>query len=229
VAAGTETSNAPSGTRSICDVVGNCAAAGPIVGNKVDKKAPAINITTPVSGATYVANQKVSAAYTCTDLGSGVATCSGSVPSGASIDTSPNGTSTTKTFSIKATDAVNNASSQSLSYTVSCHYVTLAISPSTVARGGKITVTGTVMSCMPAVQTISVKFTLTGPLGPSCSKISTVMFTTPQFTLAAGTSKTVSFPFIVPKNACAGSYTTTATTLLGGIAIDSASAMLTVQ
>jgi len=42
------------------------------------------------------------------------------------------------------------------------------------------------------------------------------MFTTPQFTLAAGTSKTVSFPFIVPKNACAGTYTTTSATLLGG-------------
>jgi hypothetical protein len=229
VPAGTETSNAPTGTRSVCDVARNCASAGPIVGNMVDKKPPVINIATPVNSATYTANQKVSAAYGCTDLGSGVASCMGTVPTGASIDTSPNGTSTTKTFIVKATDAVNNASSQSLSYTVSCHYVALGITPSSVARGGKTIVTGTVMSCMPAAQTISEKFTLTGPLGPSCSKISTVMFTTPQFTLAAGTSKTVSFPFIVPKNACAGTYTTTATTLSGGTAIDSASATLTVQ
>jgi hypothetical protein len=82
---------------------------------------------------------------------------------------------------------------------------------------------------MPAAQTISEKITLTGPLGPSCSKTSTVMFTTPQFTLAAGTSKTVSFPFIVPKNACVGTYTTTSATLLGGVMIDSTSAALTVQ
>jgi hypothetical protein len=151
------------------------------------------------------------------------------VRSSANIDASPNGTSTTKTFAVKATDAVNNTLSQLLSYTVSCHYVALVTAPSVVTRGGKITVTGTAMSCDPAAQIISEKFTLTGPLGPSCSKISTVMFTTPRFTLAAGTSKTVSFPFVVPKNACAGSYTTTSTTLLGAVIIDSTSATLTVH
>jgi hypothetical protein len=181
VPAGTETSNAPTGTRSICDVAGNCTPAGPIAGNMVDKKPPAINIAGPINGAAYTANQKVKAGYACTDLGSGVVTCTGTVPSGANIDTSPNGTSTTKTFAVKATDAVNNTLSQSLSYTVSCHSVALATAPSVVVRGGKITVTGTVMSCVPAAQTISEKFTLTGPLGPSCSKTSTVMFSTPQF------------------------------------------------
>jgi hypothetical protein len=40
VAAGTETSNAATSSLSICDAVGNCAPAGPVGGNKVDKKAP---------------------------------------------------------------------------------------------------------------------------------------------------------------------------------------------
>jgi len=44
---GTETSNAATGTRTVCDIGGNCATAGPIVGNKVDKKAPTVNCLHP--------------------------------------------------------------------------------------------------------------------------------------------------------------------------------------
>jgi len=229
VAAGTETANASTNSQNLCDLAVNCAAAGPISGNMVDLKPPAISITTPINGATYKGNQTVNAAYACTDLGSGVATCTGTVPNGSKIDTSPNGTSTTKTFIVNAKDAVGNAATQLESYLVSCHYVALGVSPSTVPRGSKITVTGTVMSCTPGPQTISEKFTLTGPLGPSCAKTSTVMFTTPPFTLPAGTSQAISFPFLVPKSACAGTYTTTSTTLLGGTPIDFTSATLTVQ
>jgi hypothetical protein len=229
VPVGTETASASTGIRVVCDVAGNCANAGPIGGIKVDKKAPAINIVAPLNGGIYPANQKVNAAYGCIDLGSGLATCMGTASNGASIDTRPNGTSTTKTFTVTSMDAVNNAASQSVSYTVSCHYVTLGIAPSSAARGGRITVTAGVMSCIPATQTIGEHFTLTGPLGPSCSRTSTVMFTTPLFSLPGGTSKTVSFASIIPKNACAGTYTTTATTLVGGVAIDSTSATLTVQ
>src|SRR5262249_7547301 len=47
VPSGTETSNATTGTRSVCDVAGNCATAGPIVGNMVDKKPPSINVISP--------------------------------------------------------------------------------------------------------------------------------------------------------------------------------------
>ncbi len=52
----------------------------------VDKKPPAINIRMPVNGANYTANQKVLASYGCTDPGSGVASCAGTVRSGANID-----------------------------------------------------------------------------------------------------------------------------------------------
>jgi hypothetical protein len=45
VAAGTETANASTGSRSVCDAVGNCATAGPIAGNKIDKKAPVTTAT----------------------------------------------------------------------------------------------------------------------------------------------------------------------------------------
>jgi hypothetical protein len=152
------------------------------------------------------------------------------VPSGSKIDTTPSGTLTTKAFTVNGIDIAGNPSSQTVNYQVSCHYVALGISPSTVARGGAVTVTGTVMSCTNSSQKVSVQFTLTGPLGPkSCANASTVMFTSPQFTISAGTSNKISFPFMVPKSSCAGTFTVTTTTLIGGTPVDSSSAMLTVQ
>lgn len=56
---GAEDANASTGSRTVCDLAGNCAPAGPISGNKVDRKAPAlalpgsqvVNATSP-AGAT---------------------------------------------------------------------------------------------------------------------------------------------------------------------------------
>ncbi len=211
------------------DLAGNSSSAT-ISGINLDKTPPTIGITTPVSVATYAANQSVNAAYSCTDGLSGVATCVGTVPTGSKIDTAPNGVSTPKTFTVNATDNAANPGSQSVSYVVSCHYVALGISPSTVSRGSTVKVTGTVMSCTNAAQTVSVKFTLTGPLGPkNCANTSTEMFTTPPFTIQPGTSQSVSFPFLIPKTACTGTFTTTSTTLVGGTPVDSTSATLTVK
>src|SRR5205823_6802663 len=57
---------------------------------KIDQAPPAITITVPLSGATYLLNQAVAAAYSCTDGGSGLATsggCAGPVASGSAIST----------------------------------------------------------------------------------------------------------------------------------------------
>lgn len=115
VPAGTETNNAFTNSRSICDLVNNCATAGPIGGNMVDKKPPSIAITTPGSGATYLINQAVPSSYACSDGGSGVANCTGPVPNGSNFDTSAVGV---KTFTVNATDKVANASSLTVSYNV---------------------------------------------------------------------------------------------------------------
>jgi len=121
VPVGTETSDAQTSSRLICDRVGNCATAGPIGGNKVDKKPPEITLTSPSSGAIYIIAQPVQASYECTDGGSGVKTCSGTVANGAVIDTRTVGY---KTFSVSATDEVGNASSVTVTY-----IVTYAICP----------------------------------------------------------------------------------------------------
>ncbi len=133
------------------DLAGNMSTAT-ISGINIDATAPTIAVTTPANGVTYTANQLINAAYNCTDAGSGLATCTGTVPSGSKIDTTPSGSLASKTFTVSATDVAGNVSSKQISYQVSqpfCHYVTLGISPSTVARGGKVTVNGTVCEYRP--------------------------------------------------------------------------------
>ena len=113
VPAGTETASATTGSATVCDVAGNCATAGPITGLKVDRLAPSITITTPTG--TYTAGQVVIASYSCTDGGSGVATCVGPQPSGSTVNTQLTGT---HSFVVDATDAVGNHSQVVATYTV---------------------------------------------------------------------------------------------------------------
>lgn len=117
VPANTETANASTDSRTICDVAANCATAGPVGGNKVDKRPPGITVTTPSADAVYLLNQSVAASYTCTDGGSGVTSCAGPVASGSNIDTATVGA---KTFVVTTSDNVgNNSTPESVSYAVS--------------------------------------------------------------------------------------------------------------
>src|SRR5439155_12149418 len=84
-------------------------------GNKVDKKGPSISITTPAANGTYTLAQPVAASYGCTDGGSGLGTCLGSVPNLSNIDTASVGL---KAFTVNATDAVGNTGLLSASYSV---------------------------------------------------------------------------------------------------------------
>lgn len=133
VPVGTETSNATTGTRTVCDVARNCATAGPITGNMVDKKPPSINISSPTTGGSYLVNQAVNANYACTDGGSGVATCTGSVASGSPISTASVGS---KTFAVNASDNVGNvAPLQLVSYSVT-YALCLLYDPTRSVQGG---------------------------------------------------------------------------------------------
>ena len=115
VGAGIETNNASTGSRAVCDVAGNCMTAGPIAGNKIDRKGPGITLTTPANGAVYQQFQAVNGSYTCSDGGSGLATCAGTVPNLSYINTLTLGS---KTFVVNATDATGNASTATVTYDV---------------------------------------------------------------------------------------------------------------
>jgi hypothetical protein len=83
----------------------------------VDQSPPRINITTPANGATYTVGQVVRADYACADQpgGTGVASCTGTLPSGALLDTTSAGS---RTFSVSATDGAQNAAVASSAYRV---------------------------------------------------------------------------------------------------------------
>ena len=100
----------------------------------VDTTAPEIAVTSPASGAVYGLGEHVEAAYSCTDEagGSGVASCVGTVPNGAAIDTSSVGQ---KTFKVDATDNAGNPASKSVTYTVA-DQAPPAISIASPADGG---------------------------------------------------------------------------------------------
>jgi len=80
----------------------------------VDTTAPSINIVSP-TGGNYLLGQSVSANYTCGDVASGVASCVGTIVSGALINTSSVGA---KTFSVTALDNSGNIVNQTVAYTV---------------------------------------------------------------------------------------------------------------
>jgi hypothetical protein len=80
----------------------------------IDATNPTISITRPAS-TTYNLNQVVTASYSCSDVGSGVATCSGTKANGQSIDTSSIGA---KTFTVNSTDNAGNSATKSVTYFV---------------------------------------------------------------------------------------------------------------
>ena len=105
VAAGTETSNAATNARSVADAVGNAASAGPVFGNRIDRKAPTV---TPVCPGTVLLGSSAAASWTAADGGSGVV--AGHESGTVTVDSSSVGTKTATVPAGASEDAVGNAS-----------------------------------------------------------------------------------------------------------------------
>ncbi len=114
VSEGTESANASTASRAVADAVGNSAMAGPIAGNKVDKRGPGVTVVCPAS---IVKGAPASADWSAVDFGSGVA---GASAGSISLDTSTIGTHTFAAPAGTAMDAVANesAASDACSYSV---------------------------------------------------------------------------------------------------------------
>ena len=136
----------------------------------LDTQAPSITITRPADNGTYARNANVGALYSCDDgpFGTGVASCTGTVPNTNPIDTSTLGT---HTFTVNATDTSSNTSSQTVTYTVSDN-------PGVEVKGGWAT------EGPGAVVPFTVR--LTTPT----SAVATVAYTTENGTAIAGTDYT---------------------------------------
>jgi Pro-kumamolisin, activation domain len=136
VASGIETAFASTGSHQVCDVAGNCNTAGPFSPYKVDKKPPSITITAPTN-TQYIVKQPVAANYSCSDGGSGVATCAGTVANGSNINTASVGT---KTFTVNSSDNVANAGSASVNYDVT-YRICLSYNPNSPISGRAANIT----------------------------------------------------------------------------------------
>ena len=82
---------------------------------RIDKTPPVLSVGTPASGAIYYITHSVPASFGATDALSGVASLTGTVPSGAPIPTAILGT---QTFAVSATDGAGNLATTTRAYTV---------------------------------------------------------------------------------------------------------------
>lgn len=129
---GTESASAMTNSVPVCDINSHCTTAGPYT-FKVDQKAPTITLTTPPSGANYQVNTSVLAKYSCADGGSGVQSCTGTVPNGSKINTSSVGSFN---FSVNAADVVGNTSGITNSYSVGFGNACLFYNPNLPIKRG---------------------------------------------------------------------------------------------
>ena len=82
-----------------------------------DTTAPAVTISTPFDGATFIKDQAVAAGFSCQDEagGSGLASCTGTVANGALLDTSTVGS---HTFTVTGADVAGNSATSTSTYDV---------------------------------------------------------------------------------------------------------------
>ncbi len=81
----------------------------------IDGSDPAIAIGAPAANGSYLIGSTAASDYTCSDQGSGVKTCTGTVPTGSPFTTATVGQ---KTFTVNATDNVNHTSTSHVTYNV---------------------------------------------------------------------------------------------------------------
>lgn len=107
---------APNGTTALTDSTSTPPSVT-ITYTLPDTTAPAISITSPAANAVYSLGAPVTASYSCGDEagGSGLASCQGSGPAGAAVDTSTAGA---HTFTVSAADNAGNKTTQTVAYSV---------------------------------------------------------------------------------------------------------------
>jgi Bacterial lectin len=129
--------SAMTGSQQLCDLAGNCFTEGPLGPYMIDEVPPTIpTLALSPSGGVYTVGQKVSANFTCADVGSGVASClgTGGITSGGLINTSVAGQ---QTFTVTATDVAGNVTTTSINYTVTAPSADVALfeQPGAAKRG----------------------------------------------------------------------------------------------
>jgi hypothetical protein len=167
---GTETANAATGGRTVCDAVGRCATQQPIGGNKVDKKAPAVAIAqAPSANANGWNNTDVVVTFTVADSGSGVA----SSPADLVFSDEGANQSATRQFS----DQVGNTT------TVSVDGIDIDRTPPVLTVPAPFTTAASTAAGAPITFSVSAADDLSGSLDPACIPASGGLFAMGQTTV----------------------------------------------
>jgi hypothetical protein len=175
VAAGNETNNAATGSKMVPDAVGNSVTAGPIVGNRIDRKAPVVTLTCPASS--LLLNAPVTASWSATENGSGFAG-----PSSGTISVPTGTVGPNKTVAVQGgvtQDAVGNSSNPSNS----CSY-----SVAFVFAGFRTPVDNGVMNTANSGQAIPLKWELRDYAGIPVTNLASVSVTAVTLSCAAGST-----------------------------------------
>ncbi len=99
----------------------------------IDATPPSIVIASPAQAASFILGSAQSASYTCSDSGSGIDTCTGTLPDGSTIGTSTVGS---YSFTVEATDLAGNHASATHDYTVG--YRICGYQPFAARRAGSV-------------------------------------------------------------------------------------------
>ena len=99
---------------SCTDLAGNFASSTSDPFN-IDTTPPTITIASPVNGAVFIQNEAIVSDYSCADVLSGVASCTGPVLSGANVVTTALGN---QNFTVTGTDVADNTTSVTHTYSV---------------------------------------------------------------------------------------------------------------
>jgi Putative Ig domain len=103
-----------SATATCSDNAGNSASATQ-TGIRIDTAPPFISLISPINGFTYQQGTQAIANFSCLDALSGIATCTGTIPSGQPL---PLDTPGTFSFTVTAVDLAGNQTQVTRSYTV---------------------------------------------------------------------------------------------------------------
>lgn len=115
------------------DLAGNIATTSLSI--NLDKTAPTVTIATPAEGDGFLILADVPAVWLAVDALSGVASESGTVESGAAIDTSSLGL---KSFTVTAKDLAGNLVSATHSYVILSHFAVFAIKEAQLGLQGGV-------------------------------------------------------------------------------------------